>query len=588
MCSSDLEPIGNEHAAVDGVLPATRDDARVIDRGEECVERRLWVLRGRNAEVVGRPLEGTKEGFEPGAGGHAGRLTGVGGGRVRRRRRVEDVWVRQADFRKRVRASAEGRGRVPVDEEETPEELAPGRGCLCSAGGFPEASGECAGPRCREVARADPGAGDKIEAEVRPREGRVGRRWDRHEPRAARAGWAACGRLRAVADVSETTRLLEAVLAAAPPERLFPGRPAIPVEGSPQLPDADRPRRSVALCARVALSLWEAHQEWASDISDMEDDQAIDAVGRLSAIADFASGLSASDPVGALLGMAAGRALATWFVAIEVALARTPADEPLATDAVSALLDGFAEELGDVSPHARAIARSFDPAASACSEGAQWIADAVREALPELGDRSRDALAEEVTRTAVYNLLFQRVLADGERSHRAERRAEEAARVEAEGLAAERIEAERLEAEAARIEAERIEAGRLEAERLAAEAARIEAERLEAERLAAERLAAEEARIEAERLEAARVEAERLAAEAARIEAERLEAERLAAEEAARVEAERLAAEEAARIEAERLKAERLAAEEAARIEAERLEGERLEAERLEIGRAHV
>ena len=107
---------------------------------------------------------------------------------------------------------------------------------------------------------------------------------------------------------------------------------------------------------------------------------------------------------------------------------------------------------------------------------------------------------------------------------------------------------------------EQEEAARIEAERLAAE----EAARIEAERLAAE----EAARIEAERLaaeEAARIEAERLAAE----EAARIEAERLAAEEAARIEAERLAAEEAARIEAERL-----AAEEAARIEAERLAAE--------------
>ncbi|MCC6001099.1 MAG: hypothetical protein JJU19_09600, partial [Pararhodobacter sp.] len=123
------------------------------------------------------------------------------------------------------------------------------------------------------------------------------------------------------------------------------------------------------------------------------------------------------------------------------------------------------------------------------------------------------------------------------------------------------------------------EAARVEAERLAAEeAARVEAERLAAEeavRVEAERLAAEEAaRVEAERLaaeEAARAEAERLAAE----EAARVEAERLAAEEAARVEAERLAAEEAARAEAERLAAE----EEAHRIITRRRESSPLEAQ---------
>ena len=72
------------------------------------------------------------------------------------------------------------------------------------------------------------------------------------------------------------------------------------------------------------------------------------------------------------------------------------------------------------------------------------------------------------------------------------------------------------------------EAARLEAERIAAEEAKLaeEAARLEAERLEAERIAAEEA---------ARLEAERIAAEEAKL-----------AEEAARAEAERIAAEEAA------------------------------------------
>ncbi|MFL6171604.1 MAG: nuclease-related domain-containing protein, partial [Marmoricola sp.] len=190
-------------------------------------------------------------------------------------------------------------------------------------------------------------------------------------------------------------------------------------------------------------------------------------------------------------------------------------------------------------------------------------------------------------------------------------RVEEAARVEAERVAAEeaaRAEAERVAAEeAARAEAERVaaeEAARAEAERVAAEdAARLEAERLAAEeaaRVEAERVAAEEAeRLAAE--EAARVEAERAAAEdAARLEAERLvaeeaaraEAERAAAEEAARVEAERLVAEEVARAEAERVaaeEAERLAAEETARLEAERLAAEetvRVEAERAEAALA--
>ncbi|MDW4817028.1 signal recognition particle-docking protein FtsY, partial [Shewanella fidelis] len=121
----------------------------------------------------------------------------------------------------------------------------------------------------------------------------------------------------------------------------------------------------------------------------------------------------------------------------------------------------------------------------------------------------------------------------------------EAARIEAERIAAE-------QAEAARIEAERVAAEQAEAERIEAE--RIAAEQAEAARIEAERIAAEQA-------EAARLEAERVAAEQA--EAARLEAERIAVEqaEAARIEAERVAAEQA---EAERIEAERIAAEQAA------------------------
>ena len=161
---------------------------------------------------------------------------------------------------------------------------------------------------------------------------------------------------------------------------------------------------------------------------------------------------------------------------------------------------------------------------------------------------------------------------------------QEAARLEAERIAAEKAEQERLEAErreaeriaAEKAEQERLEAERREAERIAAEKA--EQERLEAERREAERIAAEKA--EQERLEAERREAERIAAEKAeqeRLEAERREAERIAAEKA---EQERL---EAERREAERLEAERIAAEKA---EQERLEAERLEAERIAAEKA--
>ncbi|QYK01227.1 signal recognition particle-docking protein FtsY [Shewanella psychrotolerans] len=169
----------------------------------------------------------------------------------------------------------------------------------------------------------------------------------------------------------------------------------------------------------------------------------------------------------------------------------------------------------------------------------------------------------------------------------------EAARIEAERLAAEQAELERVNAlkvaEEARLAAEQAEAERIEAERLAAEQAeqervkalkaaeeaRLAAEQAEAERIEAERLAAEQA--EQERVKALKVAEEaRLAAEQAeaeRIEAERIEAERLAAEQAEQERVNALKFAEEARLAAEEVEAERLAAEQA---EADRLSSEQV------------
>ena len=143
---------------------------------------------------------------------------------------------------------------------------------------------------------------------------------------------------------------------------------------------------------------------------------------------------------------------------------------------------------------------------------------------------------------------------------------EEAERLEAERLAAERLEAERLEKE--RLAAERLEAERLEKERLEAE--RLEAERLEKERLEAERLANE--KLEAERL--ALAEKARLVEK--RLEEERLKAEKLAEEERLAKEKEELAkAEEKRQMEEKIAQAkqvlEKVQKEEEARLEAERI-----------------
>ncbi len=242
---------------------------------------------------------------------------------------------------------------------------------------------------------------------------------------------------------------------------------------------------------------------------------------------------------------------------------------------------------------------------------------ALRDTLPEASlpfvvdatdaaDEAAEAARLEAERVAAEEAEAERLAAEAAAQAAAE---EEAARLDAERVAAEQAEAERLaaeaaaqaaaEEEAARLEAERVAAEQAETERLAAEAAaqaaaeeeaaRLDAERVAAEQAEAERLAAEAAAKAAAEEEAARLDAERVAAEQA--EAERLAAEAAAQaaaeEEAARLEAEQL---EAERVAAEQAEAERLAAEaaaqaaaeeEAARLEAERVAAEQAEAERL-------
>ncbi|CAF1513587.1 unnamed protein product, partial [Didymodactylos carnosus] len=117
---------------------------------------------------------------------------------------------------------------------------------------------------------------------------------------------------------------------------------------------------------------------------------------------------------------------------------------------------------------------------------------------------------------------------------------------------------------AAQIEAEKLAAEKLAAEKLAAE--KLAAEKRAAEKLAAQKRAAE--KLAAEKRAAEKLAAEKLAAE--KLAAEKLAAEKLAAEKRA---AEKLAAEKRA---AEKLAAEKMAAE---KLAAEKLAAEKLAAE---------
>ncbi len=327
------------------------------------------------------------------------------------------------------------------------------------------------------------------------------------------------GELTTLAPSAPVCRLVSAVLEAAPPDRVFGDLVRATVPGAMAVPallahaaalDAAPSHRSVASSARMALSLYDAHQEWSS-VTDLEDDHGHDAAHRLVALAEVVAGLYDGAPAAratALFCSPAGRALAVWFAAVELAVAFLPADDPLGDHVGTALIDRWSDDLPARSPDVDGVLRellpSLDGGAAACAAGASWIADALRAALPELADRSRDTLAAEPHALPVYRLLVARVIA--------ERGGVDEGVDEGRG-AAERAAIAAAEREAAVAMAEAAEA----AEREAAERAAIAAAKA-AEREAAERAAiagAEAAAAAAEREAIAAAEREAAAAEAA-------------------------------------------------------------------------
>ncbi|MDP2305612.1 MAG: hypothetical protein Q8P18_06265 [Pseudomonadota bacterium] len=227
------------------------------------------------------------------------------------------------------------------------------------------------------------------------------------------------------------SRLLAAVLVAAPPDRVYGRReearagPTARGEAPPEqllawagALDGDPAHRGVALSARMALSLYDAHQEWAS-VGHLEDDHGHDAALRLVALAQLVTGAYDGPPgerAAAFLGSPAGQALAVWLAAVELALAFLPVDDPLGDHVATELFGRWSGDLPPLAPDVAAVLDallpSLDSGASACAAGASWVADAVRAGLPELSDRSRDTLAAESTALPVYQILVARLLGE--------------------------------------------------------------------------------------------------------------------------------------------------------------------------------
>jgi len=200
----------------------------------------------------------------------------------------------------------------------------------------------------------------------------------------------------------------------------------------------------VAMPARTALSLYDAHVEWAPGINDLEDEHGLDAITRLVGLGLVAEGLSDLDSDGAAQEWTeteSGRATLMFFAAVEVAIAFGTEDEPVDGDRVLQMLDSFFDDAIDAwadLASERALARAriivnnwtdiICPAVNTAQGHLVQLADVIRSALGTDGVGDGDALIEETQQVGLYRSLVARHV--GERLHGALVAEEQPVRVE--------------------------------------------------------------------------------------------------------------------------------------------------------------
>lgn len=185
----------------------------------------------------------------------------------------------------------------------------------------------------------------------------------------------------------------------------------------------------VALSARTALSLYEAHVDWTSGINDLEDEHGLDAITRLVGLGLVAEGLSDGDSdaaASAWLSTESGRATLVWFSAVEITLAFGTSEDPIDGDKVLALLDAFFDEAIEAWAEfasERALARAriivnnwtdfICPVVEAAANNVTGLADALVASIGSQVDGGIDELRDEAVRLGVYLGLVSRHIAEG-------------------------------------------------------------------------------------------------------------------------------------------------------------------------------
>lgn len=246
---------------------------------------------------------------------------------------------------------------------------------------------------------------------------------------------ALAGLLRTLSPGEPVHRLLSVVLRGdGPAEATLLGGslPEVPALGAP----GERALRAAALldhgphfsgpasAPRAALDLFEAHEEWASGIEELERGHARDVAQRMAGLALCAEALFTGAPqarVQQLRDHPAGRAALTWIAAIEVALAFTSWDELPRDWAPTAILSAhgdpgpFAALVGDDAAHQgvlQALAQALDVTAAQCADIAKVLAEGMRDTLPPLDAPSREELQDEARRSPVLGALCAWLIAD--------------------------------------------------------------------------------------------------------------------------------------------------------------------------------
>ena len=183
----------------------------------------------------------------------------------------------------------------------------------------------------------------------------------------------------------------------------------------------------VASAVRTALSLYDAHEEWAVGIGDLEDEHGRDAITRLVGLGLVAESLCEGDSDSSTsmwLGTESGRAALAWFAAVEIVLAFSTQDDPIDGDKLIDLLDLFFDDAISAwtdltSPSSLARSRvivnnwtdALCPAITACAPHVETIADTVRLLLPS-DVESHDSLAAEAESMRLYLALCARHLGE--------------------------------------------------------------------------------------------------------------------------------------------------------------------------------